>query len=326
MSATSRVPGRMLRIPFVRVTAALLCAAAAHAAAPQPAPIAPIVRTKAVRFLAGPEGAPFTMPSDAAVAKDGTLYVLDGVNGRVVVFDAAQRFRTSFGSAGSGDGQFAFPLGICASPDGTLYIADSGNHRVQHLAADGTYLGAIAIPAAPDGTAADPTDVAVDPTRKQLYVADNDNHRIVVCDLATNAVAAQWGQAGQGQLQFRFPFLIDVTSDGYLLVVEPVNTRVQALNSRGKFVGYLGAWGVRPGQLFRPKGVAARGERIYVTDSYLGKIQIFDLRGQFYGFLGDASGKALELTTPTGIAADLARPRLYVVELKANRVAYIELE
>ncbi len=277
-------------------------------------------------MLSGPADEPFNMPSDAAVGPEGDLYVLDGVHHRVVVFDTEGALKFQFGSQGSGTGQFLFPLGISAGPDGKVYVADSGNHRVQIFAPDGKPLEAIPLPDKESEAAPDPTDVAVDATRQKLYIADNDNHHIEVYNLNSSTFETVWGRPGQGRRQFRYPFLIDLSADGYLLVVESINTRVQVLNPDGKFVRFIGAWGVNPGQLFRPKGVAVDGDRVFVTDSYLGSVQVFDLSGTFLGPLTDASGTPMKFITPTGIAIDARRHRLYVVELKANQVCRVDLE
>jgi DNA-binding beta-propeller fold protein YncE len=284
------------------------------------------IRARINAVIVGPKDEPFSMPSDAAVGPDGNLYVLDGVNNRVVVYDSKGNFRFKFGSPGSGVGQFHFPLGITTAPDGKVYIADSGNHRFQVFAADGTPLEAVQLPANTSGEPPDPTDVAVDPNRSRLYVIDNNNHRLHVFNNLNHRFEQVWGGPGQGQRQFRFPFLIDITSQGYVLVVEPINTRVQLLNPDGKFVCFIGAWGVKPGQLFRPKGVAVFGDKVFVTDSYLGQIQVFELSGNFLGMLCDTNGVPIQFTTPTGIAIDMKLGRLYVVELKANRVCRVDLE
>jgi len=250
------------------------------------------IRTKSV--IVGPRDEPFSMPSDAAVGRRGNLYVLDGVHHRVVVYDAAGQFMFKFGSRGSGTGQLLFPLGITTAPDGKVYVADSGNHRFQVFAPDGKPLDAVSLPSTASGAPPDPTDV--------------------------------WGGPGQGRRQFRFPFLTDVSNQGYVLVVEPINTRVQVLNPNGKFVNFIGAWGVKPGRLFRPKGVVTFEDRVFVTDSYLGRVQVFDMRGSFLGMLSDSGGAPIQLAAPTGITVDAERRRLYVVELKANRVCRIDLE
>lgn len=77
---------------------------------------------------------------------------------------------------------------------------------------------------------------------------------------------------------------------------------------------------------FRPKGVATCADRVFVTDSYLGSVQVFDLSGSFLGVLANADGIPMKLVTPTGITSDPERKRLYVVELKANRVCRVDLE
>lgn len=284
------------------------------------------VRARTKQIIVGPEGKPFSMPSDAAVGLDGNLYVLDGVHHRVVVYDAEGKFRFEFGNRGSGLGQLLFPLGIATAPDGKVYVADSGNHRFQVFTPKGKPLEAVVLPMTWSGSPPDPTDVAVDPIRQRLYIADNDNHRLCLYNLASGSFEAPFGSHGLDQRQFRFPFLIDISPEGYVLVAEVINTRVQVLNSSGKFVAFIGGWGGKPGQLFRPKGVAISEDRVFVTDSYLGRVQVFDLRGSFFGVLADTKGAPMQFTTPTGIAIDVKNRYLYVVELKANRISRMELE
>jgi DNA-binding beta-propeller fold protein YncE len=277
-------------------------------------------------FLAPPESNPLSMPSDAAVGPDGDLYVLDGVNHRVVVYDADCEFRFEFGSGGSRPGQLLFPLGIAAGPDGKIYIADSGNHRFQVFDSNGKVLDTVSLPDVPSGTPPDPADVVVDPNRERLYITDNDNHHVLVYNLTVHKFESVWGGPGQDERQFRFPFLMDISPQGYLFIVEPINTRVQVLNQNGKFVNFIGGWGVKAGQLFRPKGIAVFDDKVFVTDSYLGSVQVFDTGGAFLGVLVDAAGAPVKFVTPTGIAIDRKRKRLYVVELKAGRVSRVDLE
>jgi len=283
-------------------------------------------RVKHKTLIVGPWGASFSMPTDCAVAQDGNLYVLDGVNHRVVVYDSEGTFLHQFGSQGKGPGQFQFPLGITVAQDGHIYVADSGNSRFQVFSSAGDLIEAVVVPKTASNSPSDPTDLIVDHGLNRLYVVDNDNHRLHIYNLVSRAFEDVWGGPGQGRRQFRYPFLIDISDQGYLFVVEPINTRVQVLNPKGKFVNFVGHWGVKAGQLFRPKGVAVVGRRVYVTDSYLGRVQMFDMRGEFLGMLSDAAGNPIALTTPTGIAADIPNKRLYVVELKANQICRLDVE
>ncbi|HDH49834.1 MAG TPA: 6-bladed beta-propeller [Nitrospirae bacterium] len=65
----------------------------------------------------------FSQPSDVAVSPDGSIYVVDGVNNRIKVFDNKGGFVFSFGGKGSGRGEFRAPLGIDINDSGWVYIA-----------------------------------------------------------------------------------------------------------------------------------------------------------------------------------------------------------
>lgn len=267
-----------------------------------------------------------TKPSDVAVSGQGRIYIVDGVNHAVRVFSPNGERLFSFGSQGDGDGQFQHPLGIDIDHSGTVYIADSGNHRVQMFNAQGEYIDKISI-GSETRHPADPTDVAIDESRRRGYVVDNDNHRIAVLDLSKKKVTRTYGTPGSGKLNFRYPFQIALNAEHYLYIVDVINTRVQVLNPQGLYVAYIGGWGVDVGEFFRPKGIAVASDgRIFVSDSYTGVIQIFDADGIFSSAVGQAGKSAVyRFKTPMGLWVD-GRNKLYVVEMLANKVSVHQLE
>jgi DNA-binding beta-propeller fold protein YncE len=92
---------------------------------------------RTIRQAAGP----FNLPTNVALAGDGSMYVSDGYgNARVHHFDAAGRLIRSWGEPGSGPGQFHLPHGIAVDRDGTVYVADRENSRVQLFSPEGRYL------------------------------------------------------------------------------------------------------------------------------------------------------------------------------------------
>ena len=265
--------------------------------------------------------ADFSEPSDVAVSTDGKIYVVDGVNHRIKVFDQNGKALSAFGKEGSSNGRFQFPLGIDVDNAGNIYIADAGNNRVQIFDRDTNFAAAIDLPGRGDKPP-DPTDVAVDESRSRLYVVDNDNHRFFVYDLATRQLIDTIGGPGDQELKFRYPFLAALNRENYLYIVDVINTRVQVISPDGLFVTYVGGWGVAKGQFFRPKGVAVDvNDRIYVSDSYMGVIQVFGTWGEFYGVLGDGPQKTVQkFKTPVGLFIDRDN-RLYVVEMLAQKVS-----
>jgi len=231
----------------------------------------------------------------------------------------------TFGKKGSGNGQMMFPLGIDIDDAGNVYLADSGNHRIQVFDSFGEYKSQISIPSN-EGVPADPTDLTVDESENRIFVVDNNNHYILVYNLNTFELLDTYGTPGIEKRQFRYPFLISSDKDSYLYIVDVINTRVQVLNSDGKFVQFIGGWGVKKGQFFRPKGVALDNtNRVYVSDGYMGVIQVFKPNGEFDSVLSNTDTSTVKkFNTPVGIYID-NNNKLYVVEMFANRVGVYSL-
>lgn len=264
--------------------------------------------------------------SDVSVSKDGRIYVVDGVNNKIKVFNHNGKLIHFFGREGSGNGEFRFPLGIDIDDSGKVYVADSGNHRLQIFTPEGGFINKINMPSN-HNRPADPTDVAVDDSRNRCYIVDNDNHYVLVYDLTTFKLIQTYGSPGTDKRAFRYPFFITLDKDQYLYIVDVINTRVQVLNPEGLFVAFIGGWGVQKGEFFRPKGVAIDNQsRVFVSDSYLGVIQVFDANHEFYAVVGDpVNGGAQKFKTPAGLFID-KNNRLYVVEMSANRVSVYLIE
>jgi len=280
-----------------------------------------VTRTKHLFYLE--QG--FLQPSDVAVGKDHLIYVVDGVNNRVVVFDQQGNLSFTFGSKGSGNGLFNAPLGITTDSQGTVYVADSGNRRVQIFSPRGQFRSFFSLASQPGEKPADPVDLAVDEGRKRIYVSDNDNHRILVYSLTDYKLLESWGSEGEGMQRLRNPFFISLAKDTSLLIVDVLNTRVQVWTPQGEAVSSIGVYGVDLGQLYRPKGVCVdKDNSIFVSDSYVGAIQTFNRYGHFKTVVGDEAGEVKIWKTPVGITID-NKQRLYVVEMISNRVGVYQI-
>jgi DNA-binding beta-propeller fold protein YncE len=283
----------------------------------------PVLKTKTLFFIK----ADFKQPSDVAVANDGKIYVLDGVNNRIKIFNPHGIHLSTFGGAGEGSGKFNFPLGIGIDEQGRVYVADSGNHRIQIFSPDGKYLSGFNVETGrKDAKPSDPTDIAVNSSLNKCYVVDNDNHCLLVYDLINKSLIKARGIMGTEKREYRFPFMIDIDSEGNLYLVEVINTRVKKVDPEGIYLKSIGGWGVEKGEFYRPKGVAVDSkDRVFVSDSYLGIIQVFDKEGTFLYVLGNENGSIIKFKTPTGLSID-KHMRLYVVEMLADRVRVLSLK
>ncbi len=115
----------------------------------------------------------FNLPTHAAVAPDGTLYVLDAGNFRIQAFDPNGKYLYSWGDVGSAFGRFARPRGLAVDADGNVYVSDASFGNVQIFNPKGQLLMALGQGGQLDraGHYALVAGVAVDETGR-IYVVD----------------------------------------------------------------------------------------------------------------------------------------------------------
>jgi DNA-binding beta-propeller fold protein YncE len=261
-------------------------------------------------------------PSDISVGPNGYVYLVDGVNNRVVVLDRKGRMKFTFGQEGTGQGEFKHPLGIDISNQGMVFIADSGNHRVQVFDSNGNFLRLFSVKGGPQDKPSDPVDVLASDFKDYVYVSDNDNHKIKVYDTRGN-FQFEWGRFGEGPGDFRYPGILAKNEQNEIFVVDVLNTRVQKFDPFGNHLADIGSWGVLPGNLFRPKGVAIDGKnRVFVSDSYMGVIQVFSDFGRFLGVVCENKTKK-QFITPVGLFMDGKNDLLLTVEMRKNKISAI---
>jgi len=262
-----------------------------------------------------------SLPSDVGVGPDGNIYVVNGGNHEVAVFNHDGSRTATLGAQGSEPGQLFEPVGIGIGPRGEIYVADKGNQRLQVYSDDGRLHREI--PLEEDGEAVDPVDVAVSADGTELFVSTNNSHRVLVFS-NNGQLLRGWGGEGENEGQFRYPATVALDPQGNVLVVDVLNQRVQKFDAAGNFLLSFGGLGGKPGTLFRPKGVAVDAAgRSYVSDSFLGAIQIFDANGQFAQALG-ANGTATAFETPVGMTIDGSR--LLVVQMLPGNVLVLDVD
>ncbi len=128
-----------------------------------------------LKTIGGRGSAPgeFNLPIQAAVAPDGTLYVLDAGNFRVQAFDSEGNYLREWGKVGRKFGDFARPRGIAVDEEGNVYVTDSAFRNFQIFNPAGELLMAIGGDNYDDepGQYSLPAGIAVD-ERNNIYVVD----------------------------------------------------------------------------------------------------------------------------------------------------------
>lgn len=282
------------------------------------APAGPPVRYTATPLLDFVADAPgMRMPTAAAVAADGRVFVADGVNDRIVVFGADGAVEGEIRRVG--EAPLSNPVGLRIDAGGRLWIADNGHARVVVRAPDGTLERILTVPDDWTGPPPDVTDVALTPDGGAAWLVDNDHHRLLRVDLATNQITTV-GERGESLGRFQYPFSLAISHRGDLFVTDTINGRAQILNAAGEPTGSLGLYGVELGHFHRPKGLALDASgNVWIADGTLNVVQVFTPDGRLIDVLRDAEGRPLKFELPMHVSFDAAG-FLYVVELRADRV------
>jgi DNA-binding beta-propeller fold protein YncE len=114
----------------------------------------------------------FNLPRDMAIGTEGRLYVVDGGNFRVQVFNADGTYRDSFGAVGRQLGNFARPKEIATDPDGNIYVADAAFGNFQIFNPEGELLMFVGSRSEQGGPAKYilPSGIAVDDDGRVFFV------------------------------------------------------------------------------------------------------------------------------------------------------------
>lgn len=80
------------------------------------------------------------LPRDIALDASGNVYVVDGGNFRVQVFNRDGDFVQQIGKLGRQYGSFARPKGIALDPQGNIYVSDAAHGNYQIFDPDGELL------------------------------------------------------------------------------------------------------------------------------------------------------------------------------------------
>ena len=276
----------------------------------------------------------FLTPRGIAIAPDGSIYVADSGNHRIVHLSSEGSLLGQWGSYGQSEaeaeappGTFSEPWGVTVAPDGSVYVADTWNHRVQKFGPEGEFLAQIG-PFNEDGEQIfwGPRAVAIDNSGR-LYIVDTGNHRIVIYD-SSGVYLGEFGGEGYDYGQLREPVGIAFDSNNHAYVADTWNHRVQVYEEIGENnYFYSREWAVEGwyGESLQNKPYLSISDENHVclTDPEGFRVLCFSAEGTFFIGWGNFGATASSFELVNGIAFTEDN-KVWVVDSDNNRVMLFE--
>jgi DNA-binding beta-propeller fold protein YncE len=259
----------------------------------------------AVQTIGQPIGGTWLLPTSAVVI-DGTRYVLDTGNNRIVGLDAEGQLTATL--APSSGGELRQPMAI-ATDGGRIFVANSLAGEIVVLDTAGNVERIIKLETPPAGDTPRPIGLAVSGAG-HIVVSDANNHRLLILNNdGTQIGAFGTGTRSGGTQGLNIPAGIALDAEGYIYVVDTLNGRVVKLSPAGEFVRDYANLADTAGSLARPKGVAVDGAgQVFVSDGLQAAIEVFAQDGSYLGVIGrrDAANPAAGsiFDAPSGLTFD----------------------
>ncbi len=188
--------------------------------------------TEVARFGSfGIEDGQFRLPTDVAIAADGTIFVGEySGNDRISRFTPEYEYIDSFGGAEDGEAALRRPQGLCIAPDNTLWVADSGNHRICRFSFEGELLSSFGERGRGPGQFRFPYNVER-LSDGSLIVVEYGNNRVQRFD-SSGRYLGGWGRAGREPGELAYPWAVAVGPNDRIYVIDSGNNRVQIISPK----------------------------------------------------------------------------------------------
>jgi hypothetical protein len=193
---------------------------------------------------------------------NGNVVALDSA-GRVLIFNSAGVFQSTFGSPGTSAGQFIFDGGTNFGAGGVaidpvtenILVTDWGNNRVQIFSSTGVYLGQFGTEGAGDGQFGyGPAGIAIDPETRNIVVMDSGSvsgtGRVEIFN-SSGAYLRQFGAPGAAAANWTWTscgcwgLAIDAASHNIIVqgAIGAAAKSIQIFDSNGNYLSQFGGFG-----------------------------------------------------------------------------------
>ncbi len=266
-------------------------------------------------------------PTGITTDPEGSLFITDTGNDRVVKCDAEGRFLKETGGYGWEEGQFNRPTYIATDHGLNIYVTDTQNKRVQRFDRNLNFISIVEIGSNDDFSGFGLLEGLAVTLGGELLLSDIQDDYVIKLD-NFYVYERTFGGFGYGRGSLRDPLGICVDRKENVYVADSQNDRVAIYDLFGNFLKSLGENILR-----KPSGVTVgQDDLIYVANTEKHSIAIFDQQGNQileYGTWGSGMGNFskptdLELGRDDKLVVSGAN-LLFVVDSGNSRICVFEI-
>ena len=170
----------------------------------------------------GNKNGQFSEPRGLAFNNNELLYVVDGCNHRIQVFNKGNVFVFSFGCEGNNPGQFQWPARISIDPNNNVLVTDRDANCIHLFTHDGQFTQTI--------NSHRPYAITFTPAGYLITGHSGDDNKIRVWS-PTYQLIHRFGKKGSKQGEFRSINGMAINTSGNIYVAEYDNNRLQVISN-----------------------------------------------------------------------------------------------
>lgn len=265
------------------------------------------------------EGMELSNPQGLAANNEGSLFVVDTGNNRIVKFHQSGKVVTAVGGFGWESEQFDRPLDVTAKTGLDVFIADYNNERIERYDKNLNFISSFTSrPGLSDDLRfAFPTGIDIS-KHGELFISDNENNRILKVDAFGEPVLS-FGDFHWGEGRLQAPVKIEVSLNDRIYVSDHKADQIVVFDYYGNFLTRFGS-----GILHNPNGLArARTGHLFVADSGNKRIVVFDKNHRQIFAWGTEGGKLGAFDAPVDV--DIIGEKIFVLDAGAALVQVFQL-
>jgi DNA-binding beta-propeller fold protein YncE len=253
-------------------------------------------------FLGHEEPTPIIKPF-GMTTRGSMIYICDPGSGSIVILNLETRKSDHFSPGGLG--RLKLPLACAVDDREFLFVADANRQQIVVFNEKGNFVHAFGEP-----ENFRPTDIVIH--EDQVLVANVKNHAIHVYDRLSYEPIRTIPSLEPGEDGFLAQPTHLCVAGQTVFVNDFGSFKIKNYDFEGHYLGSIGTYGEKPGQLVRPKGIAVDHQHnLYVVDAAFENTQIFNRNGNILMFFGGPYSSHGDMYLPADVAIDYSNTEFF---------------